>query len=187
MFRLFQVRLFDGKNSVVSTKSAASSTWYDDGSASDSVATIDAAVKSLSPTRPPRRRRNKFEVIVGTQGLTKRSHSLTAGTTPAASEIKSILKKPAYLTTDDLSPVRSWVPVTVVDTVPDSNSLSTVASYLTSGSQKKAKKQVQFDIVPATPEKPSGCEAKSETVITAEHNTLQSKILLQQKSTGKQS
>lgn len=144
--------------------------WYDDSSASDTTATIDAVVQSQSPMRPPRRRCNRLALIEGAQGPAKRSHSLTTGTTPGASEIKSILKKPVSLTTDDLSPVRSRKTVAVAVAIPDFTRLNTVAPCLTSGSRKKTKKQVQFDIVSVMPKKLNGGETESQTVTATENN-----------------
>lgn len=117
--------------------------WYDDGSATDALPTTittttnsnnSTNTQDQSPVRPPRRRCKPVSGA-GASGPAKRSHSLTTGMTPVLAEIKSILKKPASMTTDDLSPVRSRAPVTV-PSAPTCN-----------GTQKKTKKQVQFDIV----------------------------------------
>lgn len=149
MIVYIQVRLFDGKTTVnpKSSSSSSSSVWYDDGSVADAAAiatatvTIAAAPQDQSPVRPPRRRcKPPAACDVGpTTGPAKRSHSLTASTTPVLAEIKSILKKPASLTTDDLSPVRVRS--------PDAATTASSAGVPCGGSQKKTKKQVQFDIV----------------------------------------
>lgn len=145
------MRLFDGKTAVNHKNSLSSSVWYDDGSAEDTTSTakatttatvtVTAAHQDQSPVRPPRRRCKPLVTSgsVSSMGTAKRSHSLTTSTTPIMAEIKSILKKPTSLTTDDLSPVRVRSP-DVANTAPS----ITVPS---SGSQKKTKKQVQFDIV----------------------------------------
>jgi len=67
--------------------------------------------------------------------------------TTVSAEIKSILKKPASMTTDDLSPIRSRTPITAT-------SAEVVGTGPCSGPQKKTKKQVQFDIVSVAVEKP---------------------------------
>lgn len=135
-----QVRLFDGKSPT--NKKNTSSVWYDDGSASDTAVTTSITEDHRkSPVRPPRRR-CRHSTGVNLLGPAKRSHSLTTGLTSTSAEIKSILKKPASLTTDDLSPVRSRIPIS-----PSIDTGITTAVEC-SGSQKKTKKQVQFDIVP---------------------------------------
>lgn len=154
-----QVRLFDGKSSAGHKN--ASSVWYDDGSASDVAATTVATTGTdQSPVRPPRRR-CKPTVGVNLSGPAKRSHSLTTcGMTTVSAEIKSILKKPASLTTDDLSPVRSRTPIAASSTV-----VAGVSPC--NGSQKKTKKQVQFDIVSVAVEKPTETSHRSETAVLA--------------------
>jgi len=77
--------------------------------------------------------------------------------TTISAEIKSILKKPASLTTDDLSPVRPRTPVTASTVV-------VVGASPCNGLQKKTKKQVQFDIVSVAVEKSSEDDSRhSET------------------------
>jgi len=138
--------LFDDKSPVDVHKCALSSVWYDDGSASDAASAAAAANEHQSPVRPPRRR---CKPLTGPSAATaKRSHSLTAGVAPVVAEIRSILKKPASLTTDDLSPVRSRTPVAT-------EAAAAVARPASAGGpQKKTKKQVQFVIVKAA-EKPT--------------------------------
>jgi len=81
--------------------------------------------------------------------------------TTISAEIKSILKKPASLTTDDLSPVRSRIPVTA-------SSVTVVGASPCSGLQKKTKKQVQFDIVSVAVEKSNKDDSRhSETATLA--------------------
>lgn len=140
-----QVRLFDGK-SPTNIKNA-SSIWYDDGSTSDTVVTTSIIEDHRqSPVRPPRRR-CKPSTSTGLLGPAKRSHSLTTGLTSTSAEIKSILKKPASLTTDDLSPIRSRV------SISPSTDTGISTTVQCNGSQKKTKKQVQFDIVSVAVEK----------------------------------
>lgn len=160
MFNRIQVRLFDGKN-VTNNNKSPTSVWYDDGSAADA-APVTAA-EDQSPVRPPRRRCKP--VIVPAIGTPKRSHSLTAGITPISAEIKSILKKPASLTTDDLSPVRARSPVS-----PYAESTAAAAAAACNGlQQKKAKKQVQFDIVSTAAEEPATVDRPPEiNVVKAE-------------------
>ncbi|CAH1716989.1 unnamed protein product [Aphis gossypii] len=84
--------------------------------------------------------------------------------TTISAEIKSILKKPASLTTDDLSPVRSRTPVTA-------SSVTVVGANPCSGLQKKTKKQVQFDIVPVAVEKTNeddSCHSETATLAVTE-------------------
>lgn len=185
-----QVRLFDGKNPAAAKNVAASSSvWYDDGSASDAVipaadavaaatqatTTAQAAVAvqstvttatatDQSPVRPPRRRCGRSAAFA-TSGSAKRSQSLTAGTTPA---VKSILKKPASLTTDDLSPVRSRTTV-FAPAVASALAASNVPTPNHDGSQKKTKKQVQFDIVTKAvgAEKPDSDSCPTNNIRTA--------------------
>ncbi|XP_050428812.1 uncharacterized protein LOC126838447 [Adelges cooleyi] len=161
------VRLFDGKSPSSDKRGTTSSVWYDDGSTEDNIQLdddkprLDVKTKTVtsetlqnqSPVRPPRRRCKPTGR--GQYGSAKRSHSLTAGITPS-SEIKSILKKPASLTTDDLSPVRTTKTL-AVPTAKD-------AVLYSSTSQKKTKKQVQFDIeAPSTVE-----ESANETDVREE-------------------
>jgi len=83
--------------------------------------------------------------------------------TTVSAEIKSILKKPASLTTDDLSPVRSRTPVTAT-----SVEVVGASSPRCGGPQKKTKKQVQFDIVSVSVEKPNEDDGHhSETAASA--------------------
>ncbi|XP_025197586.1 uncharacterized protein LOC112596271 [Melanaphis sacchari] len=141
------VRLFNGNKSPA-THENASSVWYDDGSSTDVAATV-AVETDQSPVRPPRRRCKPTTGFHLSTGPAKRSHSLTTcGTTTVSAEIKSILKKPASLTTDDLSPVRSRTPVSASSVIV--NGVSPC-----NGLQRKMKKQVQFDIVSVTVEKSS--------------------------------
>ncbi|XP_022163886.1 uncharacterized protein LOC111029242 [Myzus persicae] len=159
------VRLFDGPKSPASHKNA-SSVWYDDGSASD-VATTVAPGTDQSPVRPPRRRCKPTTGVDLSTGPAKRSHSLTTcGMTTMSAEIKSILKKPTSLTTDDLSPVRSRTPVTAT-------SAEVVGASPCSGPQKKTKKQVQFDIVSVVLEKPredDGHHSETATSVVTENS-----------------
>lgn len=123
-------------------------------------ATTAAAHADQSPVRPPRRRCGRSAAFAAS-GPAKRSQSLTAGTAPA---VKSILKKPASLTTDDLSPIRSWTTTTTTAFAPAVVASAPVASDVPapnrdgSRQQKKTKKQVQFDIVATAVggEKPDG-------------------------------
>lgn len=168
-----QVRLFDGK-SPTNIKNT-SSIWYDDGSASDTAVTTSITEDHRqSPVRPPRRR-CRPSTGVGLLGPAKRSHSLTTGLTSTSAEIKSILKKPASLTTDDLSPVRSWIPIS-----PTTDTDITTAVQC-SGSQKKTKKQVQFDIVSVAIEK-SIENSPSETVAAKEAHIENTPLILKTES-----
>lgn len=178
---------------------ASSSVWYDDGSASDAVvpapvavttatqatstgqaattvqaaAAVQATTTSVqattaatdqSPVRPPRRRCGRSAAFAAS-GPAKRSQSLTAGTTPA---VKSILKKPASLTTDDLSPVRSRA-TAFSPAVASALAASNVPTPNHDGSQKKTKKQVQFDIVTTAvrTEKPDSDSCPADDIRTA--------------------
>lgn len=110
------------------------------------------ATENQSPVRPPRRRCKPASDVCGQPlGPTKRSQSLTIGITTVSAEIKSILKKPSSLTTDDLSPIRARPPIT-----------PSASSTPCGGSQKKTKKQVQFDIVSVAAEKPGVDEPPAE-------------------------
>lgn len=163
-----QVRLFDGKSST--NIKNITSVWYDDGSASDTAVTSSIIEDHRqSPVRPPRRR-CRPSTGVSLLGPAKRSHSLTTGLTSTSAEIKSILKKPASLTTDDLSPVRSRIPIS-----PSINTGITTAIQC-SGSQKKTKKQVQFDIVSVAIEK--SIENSSSETVTAEEAFIENTPLM---------
>lgn len=173
----FQVRLFDGKNPVnnKSPATSSSSVWYDDGSTSDTAPSLANTTPEVdqSPVRPPRRRCSKpvatfvaSSAGVGVHsGPAKRSHSLTAGVTSTSAEIKSILKKPASLTTDDLSPVRSRAAIAPSPASPLGAAASAGSGDLRNGPQKKAKKQVQFDIGSVAAEKPKDEPPVAEQVV----------------------
>jgi len=85
--------------------------------------------------------------------------------TTMSAEIKSILKKPSSLTTDDLSPVRSRTPVTATP-------VEVIGANPCNGPQKKTKKQVQFDIVSVAVEKPNendGHHSETTTSVVTEN------------------
>lgn len=159
----------DGKSPV--NNKSASSVWYDDGSTSDA-ATIEA--ENQSPVRPPRRRCKPLVTTTAggsPSGLAKRSHSLTTGAMPfvTAAEIKSILKKPVSLTTDDLSPVRSTRTPIALSTA---SAVTTAGGTCNGTAQKKTKKQVQFDIVSVTnADKCTDDDHGTKTLLATEENT----------------